>query len=714
MDNGSLLASVSKKNILYSPAAHLVIILLAGLIAYSNSFHGPFQWDGTAAISENPIIKQVGNFLTSTKGYESNPRRFIGYLTFALNYHFGGLNVTGYHLVNLLIHLANALLVYLLVAATFKTPAMRHARESFPPPALIAFFSALLFVSHPLQTQAVTYLAQRFTSLAALFYLLSLALFSKGRLATEEPPGSDAGRPGRVLLYFCGSFVSAVLAMKTKEIAFTLPAIIVLYEFVFFKTPLRKRLLFLLPFALTVLIVPASIMHSEKTLGTLLTDVSAETRLQTDLPRWDYLLTEMRVIVTYLRLLVFPVNQNIDYDYPIYHSPLSAPVLFSLAVLATLFGLAICSLYWSRDKNIGRAQSAPYYRLAGFGTLWFFITLSVESSVIPIVDVIFEHRVYLPSVGFFTGASTVLLLAARHPRVRTAVIALLCAATLLLAGATYARNNVWGSVIALWSDTVKKSPNKNRPRYNLGEAYESEGRLPEALQEFQIAAALTPGDSRAHYNLGTAYLKQQRYDDAVREFRTALAIGPDYAVYHCNLGSAYAKQGKLQDAQQEFKAAIVLKPEDAESHYNLGRTYAAESRNKDAIAELQTAVRLMPDYADAFLNLGLAYMKEKRLPDAEEAFQAVIRIRPDDADAHYSLGNDYYMQGRLDKAAGEYETAIKSRPDFTDAHNNLGAAYYKLGRMDEAQREADILEQLRGRDAQARAAGDHAADMKRQ
>jgi tetratricopeptide (TPR) repeat protein len=705
--------------VLERPFFQALLVLIVGFLAYSNTFHGPIQWDGVPTIVENPLIRDLGNFLTSDRGYQANPRRFIGMLSFALNYRLGGDNVVGYHLVNLLIHLANALLVYLLAALTFKTPfmgsigqsaegraredspcAMRHAPSSH----LIALFSALLFVAHPLQTQAVAYVYQRFTSLATFFYLLALVLYIKGRLvAAGRDENNGRLSFGPALLFFGATLVSAVLAMKTKEIAFTLPFAVILYEFTFFKISFRKKLLFLAPVALTLVIVPLSILHSDKSVGELLADVSAKTRLQTDMSRWDYLMTELRVIVTYVRLLFVPMNQNVDYDYPVYHSLLTPSVLLSFLFLLSLAGLGCRLLYSSRSGSVQPPSRAPYERLIGFGIIWFFLTLSVESSVIPIVDVIFEHRVYLPSVGFFLAASTALLLLAQRPGAQKIVLASFCSAVLVFTGATFARNHLWMNMISLWSDTVKKSPNKARTHFNLGQAYYDAGLMQESLKEYQAAVTIKPDDADAHNNLGSAYSKLNRNDEAIREFRTAIVLRPKDASAHNNLGAIYATKGLHHEAMEEFKAAITLQPDFAQAHFNLGMAYSDGGRGDEAVSEFRTAVNFAPDYTDALFSLGRALMNLGRLDEAAGAFQALLRYKPDDVESHLNLGNIHFNKNLIDEAAREFQIAVQYRPDYEEAHNNLGIAYYRLGRLDDAIREFQLAININPADKEARA-----------
>ena len=611
---------------------HLLLIAVIGVMAYSNTFHVPFVLDDVAQIQNNQMVKDVHNFLLALKGhdfasgaYKYTPSRFIGYLSFALNYHFSGPSVTGYHVTNLLIHLTNAVLVYFFVQLTFKTPylngpeaplfTIHDSRSS----GLIALFSALLFVSHPLQTQAVTYVVQRFASLATLFYLLSLVMYIKGRqilvgatVRVEKDPSSNL-RPYysvSALACFILSFVSAVLAMKTKEIAFTLPFVIILYEFIFFTAPLKKKLVFLLPVLLTLIIVPLSVMHSDKPIGEMLSDISEKTRIQTQLPRWDYLMTEMRVITTYVRLIFLPVNQNLDYDYPVSRSFFGLPVLLSFLFLASLLGAAVYLIYRTqRAKREAQSveSSMPYAlsatRLVAFGIIWFFVTLSVESSFIPIVDVIFEHRVYLPSIGIFISITAGMFIVARRLRKETSIVWTLVLVTLAFSAVTYARNNVWKDGVSLWEDTVKKSPNKARPHNNLGEAYYKFKLFDKAEGEFQAALKIRPDYGIAHNNLGAVYGQTGRLEDAMREYQAATDLIPDSVVARINLGTTYAQLGRLEEAKETFQTAVRTNPGNAIVHNNLGAIYGRMGRTEAAIREYQTAMKLDPDYTIARDNL---------------------------------------------------------------------------------------------------------------
>jgi protein O-mannosyl-transferase len=647
----------SRPNLLTRPLMVLLLLALLAAAVYSNTFYASFHFDDSSSIVANQRIKDLTSFR------DLSGSRDVGYLSFALNYQFGGLSVFGYHLVNLLIHIINGFLVYVLVRLLFRASDSSGAARTTTAP-WIALAAALLFVAHPIQTQAVTYIVQRFASLAAMFYLLTVVCYLYWRLS---PPDRKSRN-----LWYAGALIATILAMKTKETSFTLPFMLLLIEAVFFAPLIRKSWIRLIPFLLTLPIIPLS--HP----GALGEGEVGLARQTMDISRWDYLLTQFRVIVTYLRLLIFPVHQNLDYDYPVSHSLFDPPVFFSFLFLSALFVLALFLLFSSR-------LTSSVSRLTAFGILWFFLTLSIESSIIPIRDVIFEHRLYLPSVGFWLAAGTVLIgFSRRRPIVGIMVVGALVT---VFSVATYQRNKVWQDELTLWSDVVQKSPQKGRGYNNLGLAYADRNRWSEAIQAYKTALVLRPKFAEAHNNLGYASHELGHREEAVREFQTASALKPDYAEPHNNLGNIYQELGRRDEAVREFQTALTLNPDFADAHNNLGNVYQELGRGDEAVREFQTAMALKPDYAEAHYNLGNVYQELGRHDEAVREYQTSLTLKPDYAEAHYNLGNVYQELGRRDEAVREFQTALTLKPDYAEAHIKLAAFYHKLGRIDEAIRE---------------------------
>ncbi|MBI4823723.1 MAG: tetratricopeptide repeat protein [Nitrospirae bacterium] len=395
------------------------------------------------------------------------------------------------------------------------------------------------------------------------------------------------------ILLYIASILSAILAMKTKENAFTLPVVIALYEFFFFKGSLGKRVLYLIPFLLTMLIIPITLIGIDKPVGEIISGLGDVTEGYGGISRWDYLFTEFRVITTYIRLLFLPINQNIGYDYPVYHSFFDIQVLLSFLLLLSIFGFAIY-LYV-------RSMSSTVLKLIAFGIYWFFIALLVESSIIPIPMVINEYRVYLPSVGgflAFIAGAFLFMERLKSKKIQTAILAFLILTPLVLSSATYLRNAVWGSEISLWKDVVRKSPKKAMAHYNLGIVYYEQGLIDKAIEQYQIAISLKPDYAEAYNNLGLVYYGKGLPDKAIEQYQIALRLKPDYAEAYNNLGMAYGVKGLIDKAIEQYQIAISLKPDYAEAYYNLGIIYIDRDLNK-AHKEFKKALQINPDFHEA-------------------------------------------------------------------------------------------------------------------
>jgi tetratricopeptide (TPR) repeat protein len=607
---------------------HLWLIVVLGILVYSNTLDVPFHFDDQEAIVQNPIIRDLGLLSDSERAkcfltYPTLKRRFMGVLSFALNYRVHGLDVTGYHIINLSIHILNGMLVYFLVVLTFLTPRLENSgmkRNSVH----IALFSALLFIAHPIQTQAVTYIVQRYTSLAAMFFLASLVFYIKSRLTVNQKPGTRKNGNVYTFIFYFLSLAFAVLAMKTKEIAFTLPLLIALYEFSFFRAPFKRRCLYLVPFLITMPVIPLTLVGLDMPIENVLGEASV-----VHISRHDYLLTELRVLVTYLRLLVLPVNQNLDYDYNLYQSVMNPQVLLSFLFLLGIFGLGV---YLHRDRRRDAALS-----LAAFGIFWFFITLSVESGLVPLHP-IYEHRVYLPGVGMITALTVFAFFASyRWPGMRMPVTAALAVIVVVFASAAYSRNSIWQSGERLWEDVVRKSPENARGRNNLGLAYMSRGMTDKAIVQFRAALERDPGYEEAHINLGNIYMAKGLKDEAMGHYFKASKINPYNAVAYYNLGVLNVDKGNLDKAAEHFRAALKIRPDHVMAHNNLGSIHFERGEIDKAIKYYSSAIELDPGRPDTHFNLGLAYIRKGRVEDAVKEMRIVLRISPGHPEANRML-----------------------------------------------------------------------------
>jgi protein O-mannosyl-transferase len=633
-------------HLLNRKSVQVSIIIGLGILIYANSLQVPFYFDDYIQIINIPLVKSFSYFTDPNsakafRGYGGFISRYFGYLTFAVNYRLHGLNVVGYHLVNLAIHLLASVQVYRLVCLTYVTPYFRQRsdRASLEIRAgFVAFLAGLLFVAHPLQTQAVTYLVQRFASLAAMLYLLSLTSYIRARLIQQER-GSRSPAAGA---WFLAALVSAILAVKSKETSFTLPLAVMMYEFLFFTRNLKKKAA-LLGLA-SVAGVGALLWYRLPggSLGAVLSRLDAATRVSSDASRLDYLATQCRVLVSYLRLLLFPVGQRLDYDYPLSRSFFEPAVLLSAALLVALFAGAVYALYRSGKAGVPGQEATAQLRVIAFGIFWFFITLSIESSIIPIADVIFEHRMYLPSAGLFLAAAAALscLRGSGSPIPGWPGKPALAAAAgviLVLAGLTVARNQLWRDEVAFWQDNAEKAPRKARVVINLGRARERQGDLAGAAEAYRTAGALWPDQTDSMLNLGLIYSQMGRLPDALAQFKAALVIDPQLAEAHNNIGKILGTQGQLDEALKEFLQAAQLKPTLAEPQHNIGFVHALQKRYPEALTAYDKCLALDPDYQLGYAHRGAAYLATGRTSAAIDDLRRALEINPSDAESAMQL-----------------------------------------------------------------------------
>jgi len=535
-------------------AAFAAAIVLLGLFAYSNSLSGDFVFDDLPQIRDNPAIRRLGSYLWSTEGYRSLPNRFVAYATFAMNYRLGGLDTRGFHAVNLAIHLANSLLLFWLAVLCFRAPRVRESVLA-PLSRPMAFLAAASFATHPLGTQAVTYIVQRVTSLAALLYVLAVVLYLAWRLQGRERSALSRGAT------YAGVLLAALLAFRTKEMTFTLPLALLLAEALLLEPAGWRRFLPVLPIALLALVIPATVLLQAGAAPSALARIGAATRVDSTLGRMDYLRTQFVVLADYLRLLAVPTGQNLDHDVAVRHTLLDPSVAASAAILAMLAGTGLW-LAW-RSRRRAAAPVDPVARVAAFGIGWFFLASSVESSVLPIVDLMYEHRAYLPSVGLFltfaVGAASLARMASPAAAARITVLAGMALA-FLLSSATLQRNVVWRDELTMWTDSAGKSPNRFRPWFNLGTVLAGRGDLPAAVAALERALAINPGHGSARAQLGAALLQSGRPRDAERELRLALKERPDDPEVLFNLGTLLARTGGADEGHALLRRYLEIAP----------------------------------------------------------------------------------------------------------------------------------------------------------
>jgi len=531
----------------------LIWITLAAIIIYSNIFHSPFVFDDESSIKDNLAIRNLSGYLSIEKLLE---RRAIVDLSFAINYKLDKLNVFSYHLINVFIHVFNGFLVYLLASLIFRRLSTQSTPLNFSPSGM-ALFGSLIFVTHPIQTQAITYPVQRYTSMAALFYLMSVFFYLKARI-TGVQSGTEVLR-GRIITFYAISFFSGALAFMSKESAASLPVAILIAEYVIIDRTWKewRRMIpwFTTAFILWILFIlhvsgffGNEVEHKDwlERVSDLSMDVAAPSR-------WIYLCTQFNVIVIYIRLLFLPIGQSFDHFYPF-----RTGFFDGYTWLAFLFLLGIIGL------GIWQVKKRPTIT---FGIFWFFITLLVESSIIPIKDALSEHRLYLPMFGFALIFSPLVFHIFSKKRSLTLIIPALI--ILSLGTTTYKRNQVWKNPARLWTEALSRNPSNYRAHLNFGNILLRQGQIEEAKRHYLEVLRLKPHHVKAYNNLGVALEKQGRIDEAIKHYLEALRIDPNYEKTHNNLGVALFRKGDVEKAVAHFREALRLRPDHVNAKNNL-------------------------------------------------------------------------------------------------------------------------------------------------
>jgi len=608
----------------------LVPLLFAaiGAVLYANSLEVPFVFDDNNNIVLNNAVHLKELTWSGLKGAALSyiPTRAVAYITFALNYYFGGDQVIGYHLVNIVIHVINATLLFWLLRLTLQLPTLGYTPGDAT---FIALFSALLWLVNPVQTQTVTYIVERWNSLAVMFYLGAFLMYVHARLALSGV---------RRWLLFAAGAVSGLLGLFTKEITEMLPLFILLYEWFFLqnlrRTSLRRNLVLF-----GVIVIVFGIIAYLYT-GPYLFKPLMEFSLPEYHNRWftldERLLTEPRVVLFYLGLLLFPAPSrlNLDHDFPLSYALWDPPTTFF--AIATLVALVVFAIVIARRQ-----------RLLAFCILWYLGHLVIESSIIGL-EIIYEHRTYLPSIGVFLLLVMLACQTAIPKRVLAAGFCLLAAVWSVW---TIERNAVWADPEAFWMDVAAKSPGSMRPYYALGILNINNDHHPEAEAWFTRAidvhdefkktsrSAAQPSkmttldwvQANAYYRRGSLRLEREALPAAARDLNVAIRMAghkiPKAWFYR---GVVNNKQGQYDAALRDYTEMIKLKPDYYDTWEYRGDLRRMLKDYVGAASDYRTMTEMNPADPDASKKLGEMLTVEGRYDDARQAFETALEVAPPD------------------------------------------------------------------------------------
>ncbi len=632
------------------------VIVLATLAAYIPAMHGGFIWDDDLYITENPLLTLPDGLRRIWLSLESPSQYFpLVYTTFRVERALWGLNPFGYHLVNILLHCVNALLVWCLL----RRLSIRGA-----------WLAAAIFALHPVHVESVAWITERKNVLSTVFYLLALLAWMK---FTDKSAT-------RAWMYYSLTMLLYALALFAKTTACTLPAALLLVLWLKGERIDSNRLRQVAPFVVWGVVMGlVSLWWERYHQGTVGATFA--------LAPMQRILLASRALWFYAGKLAWPAK--LTFSYPRW--TINPGALGQYAWLVGIVGAAFGLWRWRVSKR-GVVTAVVFFAAALAPTLGFVSLYTFRYSFVA------DHYQYVASIGLIALFAAGITKAWRTPVAEYGMkFALPFAILAALGTLTWRQGHAYKDLETLWRDTLSKNPSSFLAHGGLGAVLASEGQLDEAIDHYYKALRMSPSSVEPHIGLGTAFFEQGRTEEAAERFAKALQINPVHPDAHYNLGLLLTEQGKHQEAIEHYDAALRMKPYWSGAHNNLAAALTRQGKLGEAIEHLAIALQVKPENAAAHLNLGVVLIMQKKFQEAAAHLREALRLQPDSAEAHYNLAILLSQQGEVDEAARHGEEAVRLDPSFAEKlglrqdpareHYNLAVRLEDEGRSDEAIRE---------------------------
>ena len=632
--------------------AWALLLMVAVVMVYWPALHGDFVWDDDTHISDNHTLRSLKGlwdiWFQPGATCQYYPLSFTG---FWIGYHLWRLNPLGYHLATVVLHGMVAVLLW----QVLKRLEVRAA-----------WLAGAIFALHPVNVMSVAWMTELKNTLSGA--LILGAAWSYLRFAGLGVYGKTTVRPGIDWRYGLLSLALFQLAMFAKTAVSFLPA--TLFLLVWWK---RERIVWRMVWPLPAMF---GIAVGMGLLTLHVEHLHGATGDEFRMGMLERLLVSGRSFWFYLGKLFFP--------YP----------------LTFIYGR------WKIDAGVWWQYGYPAATMGIFGGLWFlrrrigkgpFVALLhfyIATSMLVLIQVLYMMRYSFVSDHWqYFGCMSVFALAAAGIAGMLSRLGIWArySGTMVIAGLLLALAALSWRQCAMYADeetllqtTIRRNPDCPMAYYNLGLVYFQQGRLDEAIWQYQKVLQINPDETDALNNLGSAFLQQGRLDEAIAHYQKALAIKPDSAETHNYLGLAYIQQGRMDEAMAHYQKAVAINPDSALAHYNLGNAFLQQGKMDEAMAQYQKALAIKPDYAEAHNNLGNVFIQLDRVDEAIALYQKALVIKPGYSDAQNNLGSAFFQQGRLDEAIALYQKALVIKPDDADIHDHLGNALLQQGRVVEA------------------------------
>ncbi|MFH1868375.1 MAG: tetratricopeptide repeat protein [Candidatus Omnitrophota bacterium] len=608
----------------------IVLIAIIGVISYLNTTNGEFIWDDYYLIKDNTFIKSTNHIadifktdIAAGSGKKASSYRPLQILTYMFDYSFWKLDQRGYHITNILLHILAALSIYWLINILYDNR-------------FLSFLTSALFVTHPIHTEAVSYISGRADPLAVIFLILAFILYVKYIDLRKS-------------FYFVLMLLSYILALFSRESSFIFPVLLVLYHYSF------KKKFNIAGIASVSVVTFIYLLIRATALRETMPHLMSETTMLQRLPG------AFVAITNYIRLMILPLNLHMEYGFK----------TFNMADPKAILGIALLIIFFSYAFMNRKNNSIVFFSIS-----WFFLALMPSLNLYPLNAYMAEHWLYLPSIGFFLLFAGGLDYAYRNKVFKTPVVIF---AIILVASYTYAtvkQNEQWKEAFSFYKRTLKYSPNNIRVLNSLGLLYHENNKPDEAIRAYRKAIEISPDYIDAYNNLGIVYRNLKKPEEAIAIYKKAIEMNPDFVYTYCNLANAYKDIGRKEEAISLYKKAIEIYPNFSYAYNNLGLSYKDFGRIDEAIASYKKAIELKPNYMEAYNNLGALYFNMGRKEEALFMFEKAVEIDPFNAKSYSNLGASYTDAGRRKEAIPAFKKALQIDPGYAMVHYNLAVTYF--------------------------------------
>jgi protein O-mannosyl-transferase len=666
------------------------LIILLTCSAYIPAMRGGYIWDDDLHVTENMTLRSFAGLRSLWFEFGAIPQYYpLVHTSFWINYQFGELNPYGYHLVNVILHAASAILLWMVLKRLF-IPG--------------AWFIAAVFALHPVHVESVAWISERKNVLSAFFYLSSLLsylhFFRPGAGSSENKTTLQSEIVKRNWNYYILSLALFLFALLSKTVTASMPAVILLIIWWKQNRIRRREIMEIIPFFIAGIFFGLVTLFMEKAI------VGAEGE------EWAYSFIERcliagRVLWFYAGKLLLPFRLTFIYPRWNIDQGIWWQYLFLLSALAVFGSL------WLLRRRIGRGPLAGVLFFAGtlFPVLGFINVYPMRFSFVA------DHFQYLASIGLITvvmssltWSFTRLGFSKRFPGY--AVYVMILGVLWLL---VWSRGAVYKNSETIWRDTLSKNPTswialtnigallierddldeayafnsealKHKPDfeeayYNLGIIFDRRHMLDKAIEYYSEALRLNPGFFKVYNSLAAALERQGKYYEALRNYSEALRINPNFAEAHNGLAIVLARSGKFDEALMHNTEALRLKPDFAQAHNNMGALLLEQGKLDEALVHCTEALHLKPDFVEAYYNRGKIHEHRGEFEDALRNYNEALRLKMDFAEAYFSIGNILGYQKRLDEAISHYAKALSLMPENPDTHNNMARIFYQKGNI---------------------------------